>query len=225
MAQVILKNVSKLFPGRPAPSLEGFGMSVEVGAMAVLAGPPGCGKSLVLRLIAGLDQPTGGEIWIDGRLVNDVTPKDRQTAMVFQNDALYPHLTIYRNLAFGLHMRKLPRPEVDRRVRLAARTLGISELLDRPPKGLSEEQISLTRLGRAMARQPRVLLIDEPFGARDPRARRAMVDAIVRLRQAPPAEGEPAMTIICATGDAEAASELGAARVFEMPAPSAAALA
>jgi multiple sugar transport system ATP-binding protein len=211
MARVEMKNVTKTFPRQERPVLDGFCLSVADGELVALVGPSGCGKTMALRLIAGLDQPTGGEIRIDGRLVNETPPKDRGVATIFQKDVLYPHLTAYRNLAFGLHMRKLPRHEVDRRARQAAQMLGISDLLDRLPKGLTDEQRRLVGLGRAVARRPRVWLIDEPFDARDPETREFMRDQIARLCQSLGA------TIVCATRDAETAKALSG-RVIVMEA-------
>jgi multiple sugar transport system ATP-binding protein len=211
MPQVELKDVTKTFPHGARPVLDGFCLSVEDGESVAIVGPAGCGKTMALRLIAGLDQPTGGEIRIGDRVVNEAPPKDRDVALSFQNDALYPHLTVYRNIAFGLLMRKTPRPEVDRRVRQAAEMLGISNLLDRGPKALDEEQCRRVGLARLVARRAGVCLIDEPFGSQDPATREAMGIQIARLCRLLGA------TTILATRDAEVARALGV-RVVAMEA-------
>ncbi|MFM7101591.1 MAG: ABC transporter ATP-binding protein, partial [Verrucomicrobiota bacterium] len=143
MARVVLDNLTKTFRdarGRPVTAVDRVSLEVADGEFLVLVGPSGCGKSTTLRMIAGLEDISGGTLSIDGRVVNDVEPKDRDIAMVFQNYALYPHMTVYENMAFGLQLRKVPRAEIDRRVREAAATLGLDTLLDRLPKALSGGQ-------------------------------------------------------------------------------------
>jgi multiple sugar transport system ATP-binding protein len=147
----------------------------------VLVGPSGCGKSTTLRMIAGLEEITSGEIYIDGVLVNDIPPKDRDIAMVFQNYALYPHMTVYQNMAFGLKLRKYPKEEIDARVREAADILGIQELLDRKPKALSGGQRQRVAVGRAIVRKPKVFLFDEPLSNLDAKLRLQMRTEISRL--------------------------------------------
>lgn len=166
MADVVLENVAKVYrPGIRA--VESLSLRIEDGEFVVLVGPSGCGKTTVLRLIAGLEPVTSGTIRIDGRVVNDLPPRDRDVAMVFQSFALYPHLTVYGNMALGLKMRREPRTEIDRRVRGAAAVLGIADLLDRRPGTLSGGQRQRVALGRAMVRRPRVFLLDEPLSNLD----------------------------------------------------------
>src|SRR5512137_255147 len=139
MAEVLLQSISKVYDGK-VTAVKDVSATIRDKEFVVLVGPSGCGKSTVLRMIAGLEEITEGSISIDGRVVNDVAPKDRDIAMVFQNYALYPHMTVYENMAFGLKLRKVPKPEIDERVRKAARILGIEEYLDRRPKALSGGQ-------------------------------------------------------------------------------------
>jgi len=181
MAQVQLKTVSKVFQGARHPAVSDCTLDVRDKEFLVLVGPSGCGKSTTLRMIAGLEQATSGEIWIGDRLVNHVPPKDRDIAMVFQNYALYPHMTVYKNMAFGLMLRKFPPPEIDRRVRHAAAILGIADLLDRRPRALSGGQRQRVAVGRAIVRQPRVFLFDEPLSNLDARMRVAMRGEIKKL--------------------------------------------
>ena len=173
MARVVLRNVTKRFGDHVAVS--GLNLDVEDGEFLVLVGPSGCGKSTTLRLIAGLEELTEGEVYIGDRLVNGVPPRDRDVAMVFQSYALYPHLTVYDNLAFGLHMRRrqlgLSKGDIDRRVREVARTLGIEPLLGRRPKQLSGGERQRVALGRAIVRHPKVFLFDEPLSNLDAQLR------------------------------------------------------
>ncbi|MDE2999906.1 MAG: sn-glycerol-3-phosphate ABC transporter ATP-binding protein UgpC [Gemmatimonadota bacterium] len=170
MATVVLKNVRKIYSGNTV-AVDDFSLRVEDGEFVVLVGPSGCGKSTTLRLIAGLEEVNGGEIHIDGCLANDLPPKDRNIAMVFQNYALYPHMDAYRNMAFGLKLRKYPGAEIDKRVREAADVLGIEDLLRRKPKELSGGQRQRVALGRAIVRKPKVFLFDEPLSNLDARLR------------------------------------------------------
>ena len=165
MAEVILKKVRKVF-GK-ALVVNDIDLSIAHKEFLVLVGPSGCGKSTTLRMIAGLEDISGGEIFIDDRLVNDMAPKDRDIAMVFQNYALYPYATVYENMAFGLRVRKYPKPQIRQRVLAAADTLGIGELLDRRPKELSGGQRQRVAIGRAIVRDPKVFLFDEPLSNLD----------------------------------------------------------
>lgn len=170
MATVELKNVSKVFEGN-VKAVDTVNLDVKDREFVVLVGPSGCGKSTTLRMIAGLEDITDGEIYIDNKLVNDVPPKDRDIAMVFQNYALYPHMSVYDNMAFGLKIRKFPKTEIDQRVREAARILDIEQLLDRKPKALSGGQRQRVAVGRAIVRKPKVFLFDEPLSNLDAKLR------------------------------------------------------
>jgi len=180
MAEVVLKEVTKVFDGKVV-AVDRLNLKVEDREFVVLVGPSGCGKSTTLRMIAGLEEVTEGEIYIDGRLVNDVPPKHRDVAMVFQNYALYPHMTVYQNMAFGLKMRKYPKAEIDRRVREAAEILGITHLLDRKPKALSGGERQRVAVGRAIVRKPKVFLFDEPLSNLDAKLRVQMRAEISKL--------------------------------------------
>ena len=169
MAKVTLEQVSKQFGNVLA--VNDVSLEIPDRQFTVLVGPSGCGKTTCLRLVAGLEEATAGNIYIGERLVNDVAPKDRDIAMVFQNYALYPHMTVYDNMAFGLRLRKYPRPEIDRRVKEAAEMLGIQELLSRKPKQLSGGQRQRVALGRAIVREPQVFLMDEPLSNLDAKLR------------------------------------------------------
>jgi multiple sugar transport system ATP-binding protein len=182
MAQVEFRSVWKIFPG-DVVAVRDASFTVERGELMVVVGPSGCGKSTTLRMVAGLEDVTRGEIAIDGRVVNDVAPKDRDIAMVFQNYALYPHMSVYDNMAFGLKMRKYAKPEIDRRVREAADVLGLTELLARKPKALSGGQRQRVAVGRAIVRKPKVFLFDEPLSNLDARLRVQMRAEISRLHQ------------------------------------------
>ena len=180
MAEVVLKDVTKVFD-REVVAVDHLNLKVEHGEFVVLVGPSGCGKSTTLRMIAGLEEVTEGEIYIDGRLVNDLPPKDRDVAMVFQNYALYPHMTVYQNMAFGLKMRKYPKSEIEQRVKEAAEILGITHLLDRKPKALSGGERQRVAVGRAIVRRPKVFLFDEPLSNLDAKLRVQMRTEISKL--------------------------------------------
>jgi multiple sugar transport system ATP-binding protein len=180
MAGVTLRSVSKSFGTTRV--IENLSLEVRDGEFMVLVGPSGCGKSTALRMIAGLEEPTSGEIVIGDRVVNDLPPKDRDIAMVFQNYALYPHMTVRENLAFGLKIRKVPRAEVERLVGEAARILGIPDLLDRKPKQLSGGQRQRVAVGRAIVRKPSLFLFDEPLSNLDAKLRVQMRAEISKLQ-------------------------------------------
>ncbi|MBQ9121117.1 MAG: sn-glycerol-3-phosphate ABC transporter ATP-binding protein UgpC [Clostridia bacterium] len=180
MASVKLSHVYKIYPGG-TKAVKDFCMSIEDKEFIVFVGPSGCGKSTTLRMIAGLEDITNGEIYIDGHMVNDVEPKDRDIAMVFQNYALYPHITVYENMAFGLKIRKVPNEEIHRRVLEAAEILGITEYLDRKPKAMSGGQRQRVALGRAIVREPKVFLFDEPLSNLDAKLRTQMRAEIRKL--------------------------------------------
>ncbi len=185
MARVVLENLVKTYAAsgkQPAfAAVKSINLEVNDGEFMVLVGPSGCGKSTTLRMIAGLEEIDGGTITIDGRIVNDVLPKDRDIAMVFQNYALYPHLSVYDNLAFGLKLRKFSKPEIERRVQEAAQLLGLGELLARKPKALSGGQRQRVAMGRAIVRQPKVFLFDEPLSNLDAKMRVSMRAEISKL--------------------------------------------
>ncbi|MBC7338811.1 MAG: sn-glycerol-3-phosphate ABC transporter ATP-binding protein UgpC [Firmicutes bacterium] len=181
MATVQLHHVTKQFGDVTA--VHDFSLEIDDGEFLVLVGPSGCGKSTLLRVVAGLEEVTSGEIYIDDRLVNHVAPKDRDVAMVFQNYALYPHMNVYDNLAFGLRMRRVARDEIDRRVRQAAEILGLADLLRRRPAQLSGGQRQRVALGRAIVREPKVFLMDEPLSNLDAKLRVEMRTELARLHQ------------------------------------------
>ncbi|HOS18205.1 MAG TPA: sn-glycerol-3-phosphate ABC transporter ATP-binding protein UgpC [Clostridia bacterium] len=209
MASVTLKDVKKVYPyanegkkdrkkevedpnvERPVlevtekgvVAVQEFNLEIRDKEFIVLVGPSGCGKSTTLRMIAGLEEITEGEIYIDDRLVNDVPPKDRDIAMVFQNYALYPHMTVYENMAFALKLRKTPKDEIERKVREAAEILGITELLGRKPKALSGGQKQRVAIGRAIVREPKVFLLDEPLSNLDAKLRNQMRAELIKLRK------------------------------------------
>jgi multiple sugar transport system ATP-binding protein len=170
MANVELKSITKVYEGNVL-AVKNVNFVVQDKEFVVLVGPSGCGKTTTLRMVAGLEDITSGELYIDGKLVNDVPPKDRDIAMVFQNYALYPHMTVYDNMAFGLKIRKFPKAEIKTRVDEAARILDIEELLDRKPKALSGGQRQRVAVGRAIVRQPKVFLFDEPLSNLDAKLR------------------------------------------------------
>ncbi len=180
MAEVMLKGVNKVFPGGVRAVIDA-NMTVADKEFVVMVGPSGCGKSTTLRMVAGLEEITSGEVYIDGKVVNDVPPKDRDIAMVFQNYALYPHMSVYRNMAFGLQLRRFPRSEVEKRVRDAAEILGIEELLKRRPKELSGGQRQRVAVGRAIVRKPKVFLFDEPLSNLDAKLRVQMRAELSKL--------------------------------------------
>lgn len=180
MASLQLKNICKVYPSG-VKAVSDFNLDIKDKEFIVFVGPSGCGKSTTLRMIAGLEDISSGELYIDGRLVNDVVPKDRDIAMVFQNYALYPHMTVYDNMAFGLKLRKMPKNEIDARVKEAARILGIEEYLSRKPKALSGGQKQRVALGRAIVREPKVFLLDEPLSNLDAKLRAQMRTEITKL--------------------------------------------
>ena len=210
MATVTLKHIQKIYPNTEAPSkkkkkkeeapveekkyklkvteegvvaVDDFNLDIADKEFIVLVGPSGCGKSTTLRMVAGLEEITRGELYIDGKLVNDVPPKDRDIAMVFQNYALYPHMTVRENLEFPLKLRKVPKAEIDQRVNDAAEILGIMQFLDRKPKALSGGQRQRVAIGRAIVREPKVLLMDEPLSNLDAKLRNQMRAEIIKLRK------------------------------------------
>ena len=205
MASLLLKDVKKVYPNMEKkkklkkaeqenkPNLlvteEGvvavqeFNLEIKDKEFIVLVGPSGCGKSTTLRMIAGLEDISGGELYIDGKLVNDVAPKDRDIAMVFQSYALYPHMTVYDNMAFPLKLQKLSKDEIDKKVKEAAATLDITQYLDRKPKALSGGQRQRVAIGRAIVRSPKVLLMDEPLSNLDAKLRNQMRSEIIKLRK------------------------------------------
>jgi len=180
MAQVVLEHVWKVYEGK-VEAVKDANFVVEDKEFLVLLGPSGCGKTTTLRMIAGLEEITKGEIKIDGRVVNDVEPKDRDIAFVFQNYALYPHMTVYDNMAFGLKLRKVPKNEIDERVHEAAKILEIESLLDRKPRQLSGGQRQRVAVGRAIVRHPKVFLFDEPLSNLDAKLRVQMRSELKKL--------------------------------------------
>jgi len=181
MAQVTLRNLVKKFDRTEA--VRGINLDIADTEFAVLVGPSGCGKSTTLRMIAGLEEATDGEIMIGGEMVNDVPPKDRDIAMVFQNYALYPHMTVYENMSFGLRLKKFPKAEIKARVENAARILDITELLERKPRQLSGGQRQRVAMGRAIVRNPKVFLFDEPLSNLDAKLRVQMRTEIKKVHQ------------------------------------------
>jgi len=202
LASVTLVNVKKVYPGN-VTAVHRSSLEIRDKEFMVLVGPSGCGKTTTLRMVAGLEEITEGEIRIGDRVVNDVLPKDRDIAMVFQNYAIYPHMTVYDNLAFGLRQRKFPKAEIDRRVKEAARVLGISDLLGRRPKALSGGQRQRVAVGRAIVRQPAVFLFDEPLSNLDAKMRVEMRKELKLLHQ------RLQTTIIYVTHDQVEAMTLG----------------
>ena len=204
MAEVILKNIKKVYPhqepkkkkkGEPEKktnlqiteegvlAVDNFNLHIQDKEFIVLVGPSGCGKSTTLRMVAGLEEISGGELYIGGQLMNDVAPKDRDISMVFQNYALYPHMTVRENIAFPLKLRKMDKAEIDQRVEQAAEILDITEYLDRKPKALSGGQRQRVAIGRAIVREPKVLLMDEPLSNLDAKLRNQMRAELIKLRQ------------------------------------------
>jgi multiple sugar transport system ATP-binding protein len=174
MANVVISNLEKTYPEAKGPGVKvvhGINLEIKDREFMVLVGPSGCGKSTTLRMVAGLEEITGGTISIDGKVVNNVLPKDRDIAMVFQNYALYPHMSVYENMAFGLKLRKFPKAEIDARVREASAMLGLDAYLDRKPKALSGGQRQRVAVGRAIVRKPKVFLFDEPLSNLDAKMR------------------------------------------------------
>ena len=204
MAEVILKNIKKVYPNSEPKkkskdsgekkhnlqitdegvvAVQEFNLDIADHEFIVLDGPSGCGKSTTLRMVAGLEEISAGELYIDGKLMNDVAPKDRDIAMVFQNYALYPHMTVYENMAFSLKLKKVPKDEIDRKVREAAEILDITQYLDRKPKALSGGQRQRVAIGRAIVRDPKVFLMDEPLSNLDAKLRNQMRAEIIKLRE------------------------------------------
>ncbi|MBR4063265.1 MAG: sn-glycerol-3-phosphate ABC transporter ATP-binding protein UgpC [Clostridia bacterium] len=182
MASVSLKHIYKKYPGG-VTAVSDFNLEIKDKEFLVLVGPSGCGKTTTLRMVAGLEEITEGELFIGDQLVNDVAPKDRKIAMVFQNYALYPHMTVFENMAFGLKLNKTPKEEIKRRVEEAARILDITHLLDRKPKALSGGQKQRVALGRAIVRKPKVFLLDEPLSNLDAKLRASMRTELTKLHQ------------------------------------------
>lgn len=196
MSDVQLKHIKKVYPNSSKHKVGGlrvteegvlavddFNLDIADKEFIVLVGPSGCGKSTTLRMVAGLEDISDGELYIDGRLCNDIEPKDRDIAMVFQSYALYPHLSVYENLAFPLKISKMPKDEIDKKVREAAEILDITQYLDRKPKALSGGQRQRVAIGRAIVREPKVLLMDEPLSNLDAKLRNQMRAEIIKLRQ------------------------------------------
>ena len=202
MASLSLKNVCKVYPNGFV-AVKDFNLDVADKEFIIFVGPSGCGKSTTLRMIAGLEEISSGELWIGDKLVNDVEPKDRDIAMVFQNYALYPHMTVYDNMSFGLKLRKVPKPEIDKLVHEAAKILGIEQLLDRKPKALSGGQRQRVAMGRAIVRNPKVFLMDEPLSNLDAKLRVQMRIEIQKIHQ------RLETTIIYVTHDQTEAMTLG----------------
>ena len=202
MATVQLDDVTKVFPG-PVKAVDKFTLDVADAEFVVFVGPSGCGKSTTLRMIAGLEEITSGTISIGDRVVNNVAPKDRDVAMVFQNYALYPHMTVYKNLAFGLKLRRVPRQEIADKVREAARILDIEDLLDRKPRALSGGESQRVAVGRAIVRAPKCFLFDEPLSNLDAKLRVEMRAELKRLHR------QLKTTTIYVTHDQEEAMTLG----------------
>ena len=182
MASLSLRGIYKKYPGNVL-AVSDFNLEIKDKEFVILVGPSGCGKSTTLRMIAGLEEISEGELYIGDKLVNDVAPKDRDIAMVFQNYALYPHMTVFDNMAFGLKLRKTPKDEIKRRVEEAARVLDIAHLLDRKPKALSGGQRQRVALGRAIVREPKVFLLDEPLSNLDAKLRAQMRTELSKLHQ------------------------------------------
>jgi multiple sugar transport system ATP-binding protein len=182
MAEIVLDHVSKVYGAEGPSAVSDLNIAIEDGEFIVLVGPSGCGKTTALRMVAGLESITEGTISIGERVVNTVPPKERDIAMVFQNYALYPHMTVYDNMAFGLKLRKLAKSEIDRRVREAAKILGLDEFLDRKPKALSGGQRQRVAMGRAIVREPKAFLMDEPLSNLDAKLRVQMRSEIARIQ-------------------------------------------
>lgn len=182
MSSLSLKHIYKRY-SKDVTAVKDFNLEIEDKEFIVFVGPSGCGKSTTLRMVAGLEEISEGELYIDGQLVNDLAPKDRDVAMVFQNYALYPHMTVYDNIAFGLKLRKIPKDEINKKVRDAAKILDIEHLLDRKPKALSGGQRQRVAMGRAMVREAKVFLLDEPLSNLDAKLRNQMRIEIAKLHQ------------------------------------------
>ncbi len=202
MASISCRHIYKIYPG-DVTAVRDFNLEIADKEFIVFVGPSGCGKSTTLRMVAGLEEISKGEMYIGDRLINDVPPKDRDIAMVFQNYALYPHMTVYKNMAFGLELRKTPKDEIDKRVHEAAKILEIEHLLDRKPKALSGGQRQRVALGRAMVRNPAVFLLDEPLSNLDAKLRTSMRTEITKLHK------KLATTFIYVTHDQTEAMTMG----------------
>ena len=202
MASLSLKGIEKVYPNG-FHAVKDFNLEIEDKEFIIFVGPSGCGKSTTLRMIAGLEDISGGVLEIDGKKMNDVEPKDRDIAMVFQNYALYPHMTVYDNMAFGLKLRKVPKDQIDKAVREAARILDLEKLLDRKPKALSGGQRQRVAMGRAIVRNPKVFLMDEPLSNLDAKLRVQMRIEISKLHE------NLGATIIYVTHDQTEAMTLG----------------
>ena len=202
MSSLSLKNIGKVYPNG-FEAVKDFNLEVADKEFIIFVGPSGCGKSTTLRMIAGLEEISSGTLEIDGQVMNDVEPKDRDIAMVFQNYALYPHMTVRENMAFGLKLRKVPKAEIDEKVNDAARILGLEELLNRKPKALSGGQRQRVAMGRAIVRNPKVFLMDEPLSNLDAKLRVQMRTEIAALHQ------RLGTTIIYVTHDQTEAMTLG----------------
>ena len=177
MASLSLQHINKTYPNG-FQAVKDFNLDIEDKEFIIFVGPSGCGKSTTLRMVAGLEEITSGTLKIGDKVMNDVEPKDRDIAMVFQNYALYPHMTVYDNMAFGLKLRKVPKDEIDKKVREAARILDLDKLLDRKPKALSGGQRQRVAMGRAIVRNPKVFLMDEPLSNLDAKLRVQMLSLI-----------------------------------------------
>ncbi|MGZ8611941.1 MAG: ABC transporter ATP-binding protein [Actinomycetota bacterium] len=202
MAEIVLDDVTKVY-GDGVPAVSDLSLDIQDGEFIVLVGPSGCGKTTALRMVAGLEGITEGTIRIGDKVVNTVPPKERDIAMVFQNYALYPHMTVYDNMAFGLKLRKLPKEEIDRRVRQAASILGLDEFLQRKPKALSGGQRQRVAMGRAIVREPKAFLMDEPLSNLDAKLRVQMRSEIARIQH------ELKVTTIYVTHDQTEAMTMG----------------
>jgi len=202
LAELKLTNINKIFPNG-FHAVKDTNLSIEDKEFMVLVGPSGCGKTTTLRMIAGLEEISSGELRIGDRIVNEVPPKDRDIAMVFQNYALYPHMTVYDNMAFGLKLRKMPKSQIDKQVKTAAETLGIFELLDRKPRQLSGGQRQRVALGRAIVRDPKVFLMDEPLSNLDAKLRVQMRSELIKLHN------KLATTFVYVTHDQTEAMTMG----------------
>ena len=202
MASLSLQGIQKIYPNG-FHAVKDFNLEIADKEFIIFVGPSGCGKSTTLRMIAGLEDISGGTLKIDGKVMNDVEPKDRDIAMVFQNYALYPHMTVYDNMAFGLKLRKVPKDEIDKKVREAAKILDLDKLLDRKPKALSGGQRQRVAMGRAIVRNPKVFLMDEPLSNLDAKLRVQMRIEISKIHQ------RLGATIIYVTHDQTEAMTLG----------------
>ena len=202
MASLSLEHIDKTYPNG-FKAVKDFNLDIADKEFIIFVGPSGCGKSTTLRMVAGLEDISGGTLKIDGKVMNDIEPKDRDIAMVFQNYALYPHMTVYDNMAFGLKLRKVPKDEIDKKVKEAAKILDLDKLLDRKPKALSGGQRQRVAMGRAIVRAPKVFLMDEPLSNLDAKLRVQMRTEISKLHQ------RLGATIIYVTHDQTEAMTLG----------------